>query len=187
MNWKLSTCWLVVLISAFTTVNAQKQPTLLSATFLINKTEHSVKPTFNPAAIVENKGLLNNPLTNSYLVSNYGYYSIPGTRLKGNNPGITLAVPVWGEAKSIYDGIVKSVYKMDHDYVVVIQHQDILSVYANLTKVVVKEGEQVFTGDVLGGVETSLTHNGTMEFMIIENNKNVDPLVWLNANTVNPQ
>lgn len=184
MNLKLSTCWLVLMFCAYSTISAQKQPTFLSATLNIKKTEHAVKPTFQPEAIIEMKGMLNAPLTNAFLVSNFGYYEIPGTKLKGSNPGITLAVPVWGEAKAVFDGVIKSVYKIDNDYVVVIQHAQILSVYANLTKVVVKEGEPIHTGDVIGGIETSLTHNGTMEFMILENNKNVDPLLWLNQTAI---
>ncbi|WP_126973030.1 murein hydrolase activator EnvC family protein [Gynurincola endophyticus] len=176
--------WFVVLLGAVSTASAQKQPTLLSATFHIKKTEHIEKRAFQPEAITASKGVLEAPLTNAVLVSNFGYYDIPGTKLKGNNPGITLAVPVWGEAKSVFDGVVKSVYKMDGNYVVIVKHNDILSVYAHLTKVVVKEGEQVYTGDTIGGIETSLTHNGTMEFMMLENSKNVDPLAWLKTNAV---
>lgn len=179
MNWKFSACLLVVMFGVFSNVSAQKQPTLLSATFNIKKTEHTIKPAFQPELIVEKKGHLISPLTNASLVSNFGYFDIPGTKLKGNNPGITLAVNVWGEAKAIFDGVISSVYKIDNDYVVVIKHNNITSVYANLTKVVVKEGDQIHTGDTIGAIETSLTHDGKMEFIILENNKNVDPLTWL--------
>ncbi len=180
MNFKLLGL-IIPAVLLFNIAFAQKQPTLLSATMHITKSSHEANKAFYPAGIQAAKGSLIVPVTNANLVSQFGYYDIPGTKLKGNNPGISLEVPVWGEVKTVFDGNVKSVFKIDDNYVITIQHENITTVYAHLTKVVVKPGEKVYTGDVIGGVEKSLLHNGVIEFMVVEGMQNVDPLLWINT------
>jgi septal ring factor EnvC (AmiA/AmiB activator) len=71
-----------------------------------------------------NKGKLPWPVDNGYVSIPYGAYSIPGTSLRGDNPGLTIATPsVGATVKAVFDGEVLSVFNLgDGTMAVTISH-----------------------------------------------------------------
>jgi murein DD-endopeptidase MepM/ murein hydrolase activator NlpD len=54
-----------------------------------------------------NKGKLPWPVDNGVVSIHFGFYTIEGTTIKGNNPGITISTPSVGEqVKAVFDGDV---------------------------------------------------------------------------------
>lgn len=140
----------------------------------------------NPEDILYGKGLANNrgklPWPVDGIVSiPYGDYKIEGTRIMGNNPGITIAtsdkdVPV----KAVYDGVVSGID--DHGEVssIYIKHGKYYTVYSNVSAIHVSKGEVVKGGEIIGNVgEAYATSGGELNFLVMDDRNNVDPSRWL--------
>ena len=81
------------------------------------------------------------------------HITIEGTKLKGDNPGITICTPQPGNnVKSVFDGEVVSVFNIGDTKSVMIRHGKYFTVYSNLSSVSVSKGANVKTGQSIGKV-----------------------------------
>jgi murein DD-endopeptidase MepM/ murein hydrolase activator NlpD len=122
------------------------------------------------------------PVDQGYVCIHYGLYQIGETRLKGDNPGITICTPQPGiNAKSIFDGEVESVFNIGDSKAVMIRHGKYFTIYSNLGSASVSKGTTVKTGQVIGkvGVDEEDGTGGKLEFVLMIETKNVNPELWL--------
>lgn len=97
-----------------------------------------------------------------------------------NNHGIDIATSEGSLAICIFDGEVSTVFNTGKSNVVMVRHGLYFTLYANLDKVYVKQGQKVKTGDKIGVIHTSATDNTTVLHFEVWNDKNhTNPKNWL--------
>jgi murein hydrolase activator len=149
----------------------------------------TVKPTivFNSDADIKlnagfegNRGRLPWPVDNGFVSIHFGAYNIEGTKLKGDNPGITIATQTGNIVKSVFDGEVVGVYNLGDGMAVTVRHGRYFTTYSNLTGVNVSKGATVKTGQMIGkaGRDDDGT-GGQIDFILMIETKNVNPEPWL--------
>jgi len=129
----------------------------------------------------QNKGKLPWPVDNGFVSVHFGPYTIEGTKLKDNNPGVTIATPnAGGTVKAVFDGEVAAIHNYGDGVAVVIRHGKYFTSYSNLSGVTVSKGASVKTGQVIGKVgEAQDGDGGQVDFMLMIESKNVNPEQWL--------
>ncbi len=133
------------------------------------------------ASFESNRSKLPWPVDNGVVSIHFGPYEVEGTKLRGDNPGITIATPSAGMAvKSVFNGEVAGVYNMGDGMAVTIRHGKYFTTYSNLTSVSVGKGMDVATGQAIGKVGQADDGNGgQIDFILMIEAKNVNPEPWL--------
>lgn len=133
------------------------------------------------ANFATNKGRLPWPVDNGVVSIHFGPYEVEGTKLRGDNPGITISTPSSGmPVKSVFEGEVAGVYNMGDGMAVTIRHGKYFTTYSNLTGVSVSKGNAVSTGQSIGRVgQSDDGSGGQMDFILMIETKNVNPEPWL--------
>jgi septal ring factor EnvC (AmiA/AmiB activator) len=127
-----------------------------------------------------NKGKLPWPVDNGVVSIHFGPYSIEGTLLKGDNPGITIATQVGNAVKSVFDGEVVGVYNLGDGMAITIRHGKYFTTYSNLSSASVRKGDAVKTGQSIGKAgRDEETGTGQIDFILMIETKNVNPEPWL--------
>lgn len=126
-----------------------------------------------------NKGRLPWPVEKGDVKIHFGTYSIEGTKLRGNNPGITLATDPGAAVKAVFEGEVSRIFDIDGNWSVLVRHGKYFTVYSNLSSVSVSKDQKVTAGQVLGRAAVSDDGNGEIEFLLMQENKNLDPESWI--------
>lgn len=129
-----------------------------------------------------NKGKLPSPLEKGVVVMGYGRQPHPivkSVTIQSN--GLRIATEKDANARSVYDGTVLAVQVVrGGNKVVLIQHGNFISVYNNLSRVYVKEGDKVTTKQDLGQVFTNPANGDTiLKFSIYDNSKVENPSHWI--------
>jgi murein hydrolase activator len=129
----------------------------------------------------QNKGTLPWPVDKFFVSIHFGMYTIEGTKLKNNNPGVTIITPDAGvPVKSVFDGEVAAINNYGDGVMVVIRHGKYFTTYSNLSGVNVTKGAAVKTGQVIGKAgDADDGSGGQVDFILMIENKNVNPEVWL--------
>lgn len=164
--------------SATTTASVPKK-TVRSTPGAIPLNEREVVLANNFAS---NRGKLPWPVDNGYPSIRYGTYEIPGTRIKGDNPGITIVTPSVGTpVKAVFDGEVIGVFNLGDGMAVTISHGKYFTTYSNLSGVNVSKGSNVRTGQVIGAAagDDEGGDGGKIDFILMVETKNVNPEPWL--------
>jgi septal ring factor EnvC (AmiA/AmiB activator) len=126
------------------------------------------------------RGRLPWPVDNGVVSVHFGPYSIEGTLLRGDNPGITIATQVGATVKSVFEGDVVGVYNMGDGMAITIRHGKYFTTYSNLTSANVKKGDAVTTGQSLGRAGRDEDNGGgQIDFILMIESKNVNPEPWL--------
>lgn len=135
-----------------------------------------------------NSGFENNklklpwPVDQGTVCVHYGSYQIPETKIRGENPGITICTSQAGtNVKSVFEGEVVSVFNIGDTKSVMIRHGKYFTVYSNLAAVNVSKGAKVSTGQSIGKVAVDEDDGvgGKLEFLLMMENKNLNPEQWL--------
>jgi len=144
---------------------------------------------FNTEADLKlNAGFENNrmklpwPVDQGYVCVHFGSYQIGDTKLKGDNPGITICTSQpGGNVKSVFDGEVVSVFNIGDSKSVMIRHGKYFTVYSNLASVNVSKGAEVRTNQLIGkvGENEEEGQGGKLEFLLMQENKKLNPESWL--------
>jgi murein hydrolase activator len=133
--------------------------------------------------LILNRGKLPWPVEGEISIP-YGDYTIEGTRVKGRNPGITIAttekdMPV----KAVSDGVVSRVDDEGEVATVFIRHGNYCTVYSNLSSIEVEKGAIVKSGDRIGTVgEAYAASGGELNFLLMKERDNLNPAPWFGAN-----
>ena len=174
--------------------NATK-PVITNPTAPNNNNTSSTKPVvresvvFNTEADLKlNAGFENNrtklpwPVDQGSVCVHFGSYQIPETKLKGDNPGITICTAQpGGNVKAVFDGEVVSVFNIGDSKSVMIRHGKYFTVYSNLASVSVSKGAEVKTNQLIGkvGENEEEGQGGKLEFLLMQENKKLNPESWL--------
>lgn len=127
-----------------------------------------------------NRGNLPWPVSSGVVSFHFGLYSIPGTSMRGQNDGITIALPVGASVKAVADGKVSAIFDLGGQNAVLINHGKYFTTYSNLASVNVNKGDEVKAGKVLGTAAADESGEGQLQFQV-SNDKAVfqDPERWL--------
>ena len=130
---------------------------------------------------VANKGKFAAPITGSYVISNrYGSYKVEGLRnVSLDNKGITLTGPRGANARTVFKGEVTAIFNLGGLYNVIVSHGKYLTVYCNLSRVIVKQGQKVSTNQILGTVATDDSGNATLQFQVRHGKNTLNPEHWI--------
>jgi septal ring factor EnvC (AmiA/AmiB activator) len=129
------------------------------------------------ASFEKNKGALPWPC-DGYVITHFGPNQYPGG-IDYNNPGVSIGVKPGAAVKSVFDGEVTLVNYMDDKQVVFIKHGKYFTVYSNLASASVSRGDKVHTGQVIGRAGLNDDGNGEVDFILMNENNNVNPESWL--------
>ncbi len=127
----------------------------------------------------KNKGKLPWPVEKGNIKIPFGTYSISGTKLKGTNPGLTLETEQGSSVRAIFDGEVVSVFDVEGESNVLIRHGKYFTTYGNLASSSVGKGQKIKSGEVIGRAGSNTDGNGEIEFLLLLENKNLDPATWI--------
>lgn len=127
-----------------------------------------------------NKGKLPWPC-DGIVTGKYGVSQHPTqTKVKIDNHGIDISTSAASVALCVFDGEVTTTFNTGKSNVVMVRHGLYFTLYANLDKVYVKQGQKVKTGDRIGVIHTSATDNTTVLHFEVWNDKNhTNPKTWL--------
>jgi len=131
-------------------------------------------------SFANNRGKLPWPVDNGVPTIHFGTYTIEGTNLKGDNPGVTIATQVGANVKAVFDGEVVGVFNMGDGMAVTLRHGKYFTVYSNLSNVTVSKGASVKTGQSLGKAGRDEDGSGgQIDFILMIEKNNVNPESWL--------
>ncbi|MEI9945539.1 MAG: peptidoglycan DD-metalloendopeptidase family protein [Chitinophagaceae bacterium] len=158
-------------VTAPATTPAKKPESYLE----LNATDVALGANFN-----DNKGKLPWPVDNGFVKVPFGPYTIEGTNLRDNNPGLTIGTQTGSAVKSVFDGVVSAVHNYGDGAAVVIRHGKFFTSYSNLSGVSVSKGATVKRGQVIGKAgEADDNSGGMVDFMLLIESNNVNPAPWL--------
>lgn len=128
-----------------------------------------------------NKGKLPWPVSNGVIKLRYGKQPHPIVRsaiIQSN--GIRIATASGAKVKAVFEGEVLGVYRAKNTPpYVIIKHGNFLTVYKNLKKVYVKEGDDVSTGQEIGEVYTNNGGETILNFGVYKESKTQNPEYWI--------
>jgi len=127
----------------------------------------------------KNRGKLPWPVEKGNIKIHYGMYEIPNTKIRGNNPGLTLETEDGGVVKSIFEGEVSRIFDIEGNWSVLLRHGKYFTVYSNLSSVSVAKDQKIKAGQMLGRAGANADGNGEIEFLLMQENRNLDPEAWI--------
>ena len=133
------------------------------------------------ATFESNKGKLPWPVTTGVVIKKYGNNPHPTqSKVVVKNNGIDISTEQGASALCVFDGQVSKVFNTGLTNVVMVRHGLYFTLYANLDKVFVKDGDKVKTGQKLGTIHTGATDNITvLHFEVWNDKNNTNPETWL--------
>ena len=134
------------------------------------------------------KGQLPKPVSGSFkIVSPFGVHPISPELpdIMDENLGIDAHVAKGASAQAVYDGEVIKIYDRTNTpgfrNIIILQHGDYITVYANLETLAVKTGQTVKQGHSLGtvGLDFDDPNYGLIHFEVWKNQTHLDPAAWI--------
>jgi septal ring factor EnvC (AmiA/AmiB activator) len=126
-----------------------------------------------------NRGRLPWPVDKGNVKIHFGKYSIEGTKLYGNNPGITVETEPGTPVKAVFEGEVSRIFDIEGNWSVLVRHGKYFTVYSNLSSVSVAKDAKVVAGQTLGRAGTNTDGDGEIEFLLMQESRNLDPESWI--------
>jgi septal ring factor EnvC (AmiA/AmiB activator) len=129
----------------------------------------------------ENRGKLPWPVDNGFVKVPFGPYTIDGTKIRGDNPGITIGTQKGSSVKAVFDGEVSAIHNYGEGAMIIIRHGKYFTSYSNLSSVSVTKGATVKRGQVIGKAgEADDNVGGQVDFILMIEANNVNPAPWFN-------
>lgn len=158
--------------------NAMQKSTAPSG-YLMSKDEEQLSRNF-----AQNRGKLPTPLSGRYrIIAHFGTQQHPDLKyVKINNQGIDLQTQPGTRARSVFDGVVTSIFVMPgYNTSVIVRHGNYLTIYSNLSTIYVKTGDKVKTGQELGVIYSDPEEDNrtVLHFQIRKETTKLDPELWL--------
>lgn len=161
-------------------------------------TKPATKPAAKPAAKPEqgvaapdraieggfeaNKGNLLFPVTGRYtIVRNFGrnpHPTLPGIYI--DNSGIDIAVSPGTKARAVYGGTVSGIFKQDgYGTVVMVRHGSYITIYAGLSDIAVRNGQELKSGQTIGTVGAQPGQDPILHFELRNERNKLNPRQWI--------
>jgi septal ring factor EnvC (AmiA/AmiB activator) len=156
---------------------SEKEGTTKTGTFALTPMEMELSASFE-----ENRGALPWPLEKGIISSTFGEHDHPVLKqVKTKNNGIDILTDESSKARAIFNGEVTRVVNIpNYNYVVMIRHGEYLSVYSNLSEVIVQNGQKINTKQELGTIYTDKKESKTeLHFELWKGKTLLNPALWL--------
>jgi septal ring factor EnvC (AmiA/AmiB activator) len=128
---------------------------------------------------LENRGQLPWPVTNGNLVQGFGIY-YDSENIKNESNGWDIRTSAGAPVRAVFEGTVKRISNISGTFLVVIQHGEYFTAYANLRSCSVKSGEKVATKQNIGTVATDASiGEAIVTFEVWKGVTPVNPQIWL--------
>ncbi len=130
----------------------------------------------------QNKGGLPWPLERGIVSGTFGEHPHPVLKnVITKNNGIDIMTDKDAKARAIFDGEVTRVMSIpNYNYVIMIRHGEFLSVYSNLSEVIVQKGDRVTTRQEIGKIHSDAKDNKTeLHFELWQGKTLLNPQLWL--------
>lgn len=133
------------------------------------------------ADFAANRGRLPVPITGPYsITARYGQYNVEGlSGVQLDNKGINLTGRQGAQARSIFGGTVTAVFPFGGMYNVIVRHGSYISVYCNLARCSVRNGQKVAARQTLGAVAADAAGNCTLHFQLRKETSKLNPEQWI--------
>lgn len=133
------------------------------------------------ANFVANKGKLPWPVERGVIKMRYGTQrSLIDNTVTIKSNGIRIATEQNAVVKAVFEGEVFAVQLAKRSNPsVYVKHGNYISIYTNLSKVFVKKGDMVSTGQSIGEVFTDLSGETMLRFSIFKEDQTENPELWL--------
>ena len=129
-----------------------------------------------------NKGRLPWPVEKGMISGHFGKQQHPVyEHVTMDNKGIYLQTVAGAKARAVYKGEVTSCFMVANTYAVIIQHGNYRTVYSNLSKLNVKQGDNVETKQVIGTIFTDPEQDQKTElyFQVYQDRNILNPELWI--------
>lgn len=169
--------------------NTQPKPATKPATKPVEKPAPT-KPTQGTAApdrtiqggFEANKGNLLFPVSGRYsIVRTFGrnpHPSLPGIYI--DNSGIDVSVTLGTKARAVYGGTVSGIFKQDgYGTVVMVRHGSYITIYAGLTDISVRNGQELKTGQTIGTIGAQSGQSAVLHFELRNERTKLNPMQWI--------
>ncbi len=156
---------------------------LESSTQLGEKATNRTPETISLASksFAEAKGKLAWPVQEGKVVGKFGKQEHPVlANIIIDNLGVDISTNQGESVRTIYDGVVTAVSKvMGNYYMVLVQHGEYFTVYAQLQSVKIKTGEKVKAKTLIGAVGVNNEGVALLQFQVWQHKKRLNPEEWL--------
>ena len=129
-----------------------------------------------------NKGRLPWPVEKGLISGHFGKQQHPVYQhVTMDNKGIYLQTVAGSKARAVYKGEVTSCFMIANTYAVIVQHGNYRTVYSNLIKLNVKQGDKVETKQAIGTIFTDPEQDQKTElyFQIYKDRDILNPELWI--------
>lgn len=156
--------------------STSKSGTKTSSTSWLTAEEKKLSGTF-----LQNKGRLPVPITGQYQIgSKFGKYNVPGLQnVTLDNKGVNYVGKPGARARCIFDGEVTAVFQFSGAKNVLVRHGSYISVYCNLSSVIVKKGQKLKARDIIGTVAKDDSGNSVLHFQLRNETTKLNPEAWI--------
>jgi len=130
----------------------------------------------------QNKGRLPWPVEKGMISGHFGKQQHPVyEHVIIDNKGISLQTTADTKARAVYKGEVTSCFMVANTYAVIVQHGNYRTVYSNLSKLNVKQGDKVETKQTIGTIYTDAEQDQKTElyFQIYKDRDILNPELWI--------
>ena len=111
--------------------------------------------------------------------AHYGANTSGHTHVVLNNKGTNYVGRPDARARTIFDGEVSAVFAFGGMKNVLVRHGSYISVYCNLSSVIVQKGQKVKARDLLGTVANDGEGNYVLHFQLRQETKLLNPEQWI--------
>lgn len=157
-------------------VNKPARPLTKQEVYRVDTDDRRLSGTFE-----KNKGRLPIPVTGPYaIIGHYGQYQVSGLRhVRLDNKGIDIKTRKGAMARTVFDGEVSAIFQFNGLNNVLVRHGSYITVYCNLSSVLVRKGSQLKTRDVIGEINTDTDGNTILHFQLRKEIAKLNPEVWI--------
>ncbi len=128
----------------------------------------------------QNKGRLPVPITGQYMIgAHYGSNTSGKKSVTLENKGTNYVGQAGARARAVFDGEVSAVFSLSGMKNVLVRHGSYISVYCNLSSVIVAKGQKVKARDLLGTVANDGTGNYVLHFQLRKETARLNPEHWI--------
>ena len=153
-----------------------KTPLKKQEVYRVNTDDRQLSGSFE-----KNKGRLPIPVTGPYaIIGHYGQYQVTGLRhVRLDNKGIDIKTRKGAMARTVFDGEVSAIFQLNGLNNVLVRHGNYITVYCNLSSVLVRKGSQLKTRDVIGEINTDTDGNTVLHFQLRKEITKLNPELWI--------
>ena len=128
------------------------------------------------------------PVSGKYkIVRPFGRHKHPDLpHVVTDNSGIDIEVPPGGNARAVFGGTVSAIFRQPgFNTIVMVRHGSYLTIYANLTDILVKKGDVLKQGQTLGRIysDPDDDNRSILHFELRKETQKLNPSAWVSSKT----